>query len=97
MDDASIFRLFQVGDGEFRRNEHGTEVRSHDLVPLCNRDVLRPAGDVDAGVVDEDVQPAEVTNGSLNQSFDLRFIRDICLDENRLSTEFFESLRRSAW
>ena len=47
LDDASILGLLQVGDGEFRRNEDGAQVRSHDPVPLCNRNILRPAGDVD--------------------------------------------------
>ena len=81
---------FKWGMASFVATKNGAQVRSHDLVPLCNRDVLRPARDVDAGVIDEDVQPAEVLDGALNQPPDLRFIGDIGLDEYRPSSEFFD-------
>ena len=81
---------FRWGMASFVPNENGAQVRSHDLVPLCNRNILRPTGYVDAGVIHEDIQPAEVLDGALNQSFDLRFIGDIGLDEYRPSSEFFD-------
>jgi hypothetical protein len=54
--------------------EHPVEVRG--------REVLRGARDLDAGVVDQDVDPAQLVDGVGEHADDVVLVRDVSLDEH---------------
>jgi len=75
-------RLLHLGIGELRAIEGAREVGIHDLVVLGERVFLRLLADVDAGVVDEDVEPAVMLHRAGDQRLERGFALHVDLDRD---------------
>ena len=65
---AGVFALPQEGQKSACRFRQAEEVHFHDLAQPLRTDLGEVAGGADAGIVDQDVEPAEVLQGRLDHS-----------------------------
>src|SRR5581483_374212 len=90
VDDAAAPRGLDHGHGLARAVEHAVQVHRDAALPVLGADVLHLGGRAgDAGVVHQDVEPAEVLLRLLEQPLDVRQARDIGAD-----AEYFTGQRR---
>jgi hypothetical protein len=80
VDDAAAAALDEVREGGVRAVEDAAEVGGDDLLPLLDGHAADGAVAVDAGVVDEDVEPAELLDGRLDQGSALVRVSDAGVD-----------------
>ncbi|HEU5322008.1 MAG TPA: hypothetical protein VFX28_14470, partial [Methylomirabilota bacterium] len=60
-----------------RAQEHARHVHGDDLVPVLQRELGRGPADRDAGVVEEDVEPAVPRDDVGERRLDLRLVGDV--------------------
>ena len=93
LDDAAPFAVLHPGEGETRRVEGGVEVERDDEVPFVERKFLDRRDMLHAGIVDEDIHPAERIGGVLHHRFDLVDLGQVMAGIERLRAgERFEAL-----
>ena len=67
-----------------RAEKCATQVDREHLVEVLDRQLVGVLGNLDAGVVDEDVDAAVLVEHSLEHRRDLTLLRDVSRDEDRL-------------
>ena len=68
VDDPSPALLFHLRHRGGDAVERGRQIDRQDCVPLGGREFLHRRGELDAGIVDEDVEPSELFDRRLDQS-----------------------------
>lgn len=74
VEDATVSLFPEIRPGSFRTLPRASDMDGHDQIPVMVRHVLEADVTEDAGIVDQDVDAAEVLNGRLN---DLVAVDDI--------------------
>jgi hypothetical protein len=80
--DARRSSLEEALDRLARAEEGAPEVDADHLVEVRGRELVRRLRDLDAGVVDQDVEAAELVERVLEHAHDVVFLGDIALDED---------------
>ena len=81
IDDAAVTPLEHLADEGARAEEDAAQVDIDDAVPILDREVLDQRLGKDAGVVDEDVDPAEPGKRRLRHRPHAPLVAHIGLDE----------------
>ena len=91
-DDTLMTRplIRQTGGGLAQGVEDAFDVDGEEPVELVVGDVLQLFVEHDPGVVDQDVEPAEVIEGGVEEGFDLLGIADVGLDGDGPAPGFFD-------
>src|SRR6266508_5474166 len=85
--------LTHVGNDVTAHQNRAVEIDLDRVYPLRPIDLIdRSLRTVDAGVVDEDLQPSEFANGAIDQSSGVLFARDVCHFSDHLLSGAGESL-----
>ena len=90
VDDLAAARRDHRRIGRLAADEGAGEVGLEDHVPLLERVLLRLLADVGAGVVDQDVEPAELLDALLHQRLAGVRAGDVDRDRERLGAEALE-------
>ena len=84
VDDLAAARLLHGRIDRLRAQEGAGEVGVDDAVPFLEIERVRGLADVDAGIVDEDVDPAELAADALDHARDRGLVGDVGGDRDRL-------------
>ncbi|MNC32070.1 hypothetical protein D3C75_804120 [compost metagenome] len=77
IDDSPPVTLTHARQRQARAMEYGRQVQGDDLVPAFWRELLNRCHMLDTGVVDQDVDAAELALGQGEQRFDLGHVRQV--------------------
>ena len=94
MDDAPAGGALEVGHGQLGGHESGAQVHRHDAVELLQGELLRVGDGGDTGVVDHDVEAAELAHGALHQRLELTFVGNVGGGEQRAPSQLRDDGRR---
>ena len=78
----------------FGGHEHTLQVDVKHPVPVGHRQILRTTQPSDTGVVDQNVQLAEVRGTFLDKTSHVSLFADVCFDEETFAAEFLDLSNR---
>ena len=79
-----------MGKGRFDHHEDTPEVYRLDAIPIGQRELLTGSRDVDTGVVDENIQAAELCHGGVQDVGSGLFSADVGLDKETFLSQFLD-------
>lgn len=78
--------------GKLGQQKHPTQVHRHQSIPVVDAELLAVGDDEKTGVVDDDIDAAEVIDRRIDEAPNTLLIGNICLDEVCLSTDTMKFL-----
>ena len=88
VDDGALAELLHMRDGILGAHELAFEVDRQAAVPIFAGGIQHRFVHSNPGIIDQDIDLAEVIQGRLDHGFDLVFIRDIAFDKDGLAAGF---------
>src|SRR5919107_2726780 len=85
VDDRAVVLLHHVWQRRVHRVEATIQVQLHDLVPALHVELVQRGVGVYAGVVDQDINPAELLYRLVYELLRVLGVRDVSLDRHRFS------------
>ena len=96
IDDLAAAGRLHRGIDRLRAQEGAGQVGLDHAVPLGEFERVRRLADIDAGIVDEDVDPAELVGDAADHGGDRLLVGDVGRDRNRLGAAFLSSATAAA-
>src|SRR6516162_566313 len=88
VDDGAAAGRLHDRDGEFHTQKYSARVDCHQPVPGRGIEQILDRAAAEAGIVDEDVEPAELDDSGVDRRPPLRFAADVEMVENRRAIHF---------